>query len=148
MPNLPASAGLLVLRVVVGVIAIAHGWQKIWTNGLEGTTQGFAGMGVPLPQLAAPLVAWTEVIGGALLIVGLAARFAGAAIGVAMLVATVLVHLPGGFFAAEGGIEFTLLLTAASFAIALTGSGALSVDALFSRARVARRDRRFEASIA
>ncbi len=148
MPNLPASAGLLVLRVVVGVIAIAHGWQKIWTNGLEGTAQGFAGMGVPLPQLSAPLVAWTEIIGGALLIAGLAARFAAAAIGVAMLVAMLLVHLPGGFFAAEGGIEFTLLLTAASFAVALTGGGALSVDALFSRARVARRDRRFEASMA
>lgn len=146
MSSIPASAGLLLLRVVIGITALAHGWQKVWLNGLEGTAEGFGGMGIPLPGIAAPLVAYTEIIGGALLVVGLAARFAGLAIGVAMVVALVLVHLPAGFFAADGGIELVLLIAAGAFALALTGSGGFSIDALFSRSRVARRERRYEAS--
>jgi putative oxidoreductase len=146
MPSIPASAGLLLLRVVVGVTAIAHGWQKVWLNGLEGTTEGFAGMGIPFASIAAPLVAFTELIGGALLVIGFAARFAAVLIGIAMSVALVLVHLPAGFFAADGGIELVLLLAAAAFALALTGSGRFAIDGLFARARATRRERRYEAS--
>lgn len=148
MNSILASAGLLLLRAVVGVTAIAHGWQKIWTNGLDATAAGFAGMGIPLPQFSAPLAAYAELIGGMLLVLGLAARFAAALIGITMTVAMLVVHLSGGFFAADGGIEFVLLLAASAFALVFTGSGAISFDALCSRALFARRTRRVRASAA
>ena len=134
MTNTPAHTsaatawGLLVLRVVVGGIFFAHGAQKIFEYTLAGTTQSFAGMGVPLPEIAAPFVAFLELIGGAMLVLGLFSRLAGILLAVDMVVALVLVHLPAGFWVGEGGYEFVALLGASALAIAFTGAGRFSVD--------------------
>ncbi|MGO1464963.1 MAG: DoxX family protein, partial [Candidatus Corynebacterium faecigallinarum] len=62
---------ILVSRVAVGVILFAHGWQKFFTNGIDATARGFEGMGVPAATAAAIFAATVELVGGALLIVGL-----------------------------------------------------------------------------
>jgi len=134
------SLGLLLIRVVVGVVFVAHGWQKLAVDGLAATQAGFAGMGIPLASVAAPVAAVTEIAAGAALIVGFATRVAAVLLAVTAVVAIVAVHLPNGFFSTTGGIEYVLVLAATAIALALTGPGRLALDALVVRGRRARRD--------
>ncbi|WP_101848062.1 DoxX family protein [Zhihengliuella sp. ISTPL4] len=129
------SLGLLVLRIVVGAIFAAHGAQKIFEFTIPGTIGSFAGMGVPLAEIAAPVVAFLELIGGILLILGLLTRPVGVLLAVDMLVALVLVHLPAGLWVTAGGYEFVAVLGAAALALALTGAGRYSIDAAALRGR-------------
>lgn len=129
------DAGLLLLRLVLGVIFIAHGLQKILVDTIPGVAAGFGGMGIPAPEVAAAVVAGVEVVGGVLLIVGLGTRVFAVLLTVDMAVALVLVHLSAGFFAADGGYEYVLLLAVASLALALTGPGRIAIDALIARRR-------------
>src|SRR5687768_12864749 len=62
------DAGLLILRVVLGIIMMYHGWPKL-TN-LGGVIEGFSGMGIPLPAVAAVFSMVAEFFGGLLLLVG------------------------------------------------------------------------------
>lgn len=126
------QAGLAVLRVIVGSVFAAHGAQKLFVLGLSGVTEGFAGMGIPLPMVAAPAVALLEFFGGLALVVGLFTPWVAAGLAAVMLGATVVVHLPAGFFAPKG-IEFTLTLFAAALTLALTGAGTWSLDGLRAR---------------
>lgn len=134
-PGGSTSIGLLLLRIVLGVVFIAHGVQKVWINGIPATQEGFTGMGVPMPEVAAIVVAALEIGGGALLVVGLGTRIVAALLAVNMGVALVLVHLSAGFFASDGGYEFVLTLGVAALALAFTGPGRLAVDAAFRRRR-------------
>ncbi len=129
------SLGLLLLRLVLAVVFVAHGAQKLWINGIPATQQGFSGMGVPFPEITAIAVAVLEVAGGLLLALGLGTRIVAAILAVDMIVAMVLVHLAAGFFAAEGGYEFVLTLAVASSALVFTGPGRFAVDALIRRGR-------------
>lgn len=138
MRTTSTSIGLTVLRVVLGVVFIAHGAQK-FSQGIPGVTQGFAGMGVPFAEVAAPLVAGLELIGGALLVLGVATRVIAVLLAVDMVVAGALAHLPAGFFSQDGGFEYVLVLAAGSLAVALTGPGRYSVDAVVVRRSRGRR---------
>lgn len=131
------SLALLVLRVAIGAVFIAHGAQKVFVYGFAGTSGSFADMGVPLAAVAGPLVGLLELIGGALIVLGLATRVVAAALAVDMLVAMVLVHLSFGIFAAEGGYELTLVLAAGAVALVLAGAGRLSLDAVLTQRRAA-----------
>ena len=119
------DAALLILRVVLGVIMLYHGWPKL-TN-LGGTIEGFSGMGVPLPALSAVFATVAEVGGGLLLLFGVLTDVAGLLIAVDMLGAIVFVHAKNGFAVNEGGIEWPLALMAMALAIALAGPGRYSV---------------------
>lgn len=126
--------GLLLIRVALGVVMIAHGAQKLFTFGYPGVVGGFTQMGMPMPGISAALIIAAELGGGILMLAGLFTRFAGAAFAFAMAVAALKVHLAAGFFM-PNGYEFTMLLAAAALGIVLTGPGRLSIDALIARRR-------------
>ena len=128
------AAGLLVLRLVIGLTVAAHGAQKLfgWWSG-----PGMAGwIGAMHRMRIRPAVPWAwmsalaEFLGGLGLAVGLLTPLPSLAIAGAMLVAIALVHWPRGFWSTKGGYEFNLSILAAIAAIALTGPGAYSLDAV------------------
>lgn len=123
---------LTVLRIVVGVIFLAHGSQKLFTFGLAGTADAFAQGGIPLAGVIGPFVAFLEFAGGLALIFGLLTRLAALGLGLTMVGAISFVHLQGGFFMPDG-IEFALSLLGASAALSLMGGGRFSLDVLLAR---------------
>ncbi|HEY8753080.1 MAG TPA: DoxX family protein [Arthrobacter sp.] len=128
------TTAITVLRVILGFLFAAHGWQKFneWT--IAGTQAAFAQMGVPAANVSAPLIAGLELAGGIALILGVLTRVVAALLAADMIGALVLVHAPAGVFADKGGYELVLLLGAAALALALTGAGRMSVDrVLFGR---------------
>ena len=120
--------GRLVLRVVLGLVFVAHGAQKVFIFGLDGTAEFMAKVGVPLPTVAAIVVMAVEFLGGLALIVGFGTRVAGAVIAIDMVVAILLVGMKRSFM---GGYEFELTLLAAAASLGLLGGGRLSLDRLF-----------------
>ncbi|WP_115788303.1 DoxX family protein [Arthrobacter silvisoli] len=123
------NTALTVLRVIVGFIFAAHGWQKFNEFTIAGTQAAFTQMGVPGASVVAPIVAGLELAGGVALIAGLLTRVFAALLAVDMLGALVLVHAPAGVFVANGGYELVLALGGGALAVALAGAGRLSVDA-------------------
>ncbi len=131
------GTGLLIIRVITGIIFMAHGGQKLFQYGLAGVTESFTQMGVPLPGITAPLVAIIEFFGGFALVIGLLTRLVALGLAIDMLGAIVLVHLAGGFFL-PAGYEFALALFGASLALAVGGPGILSVDEGIARRQAMR----------
>ncbi len=135
------DVALTTLRVVLGVVFFAHGAQKMlgWFGGygFHGTMGFFTHMGMPSP--VAFLVICTEFFGGLGLIVGLLTRIAALGIGVEMIGAIFMVHLPNGFFmnwmgTQKGeGFEYHLLVIAIAAALLLRGAGAFSLDRSLSK---------------
>jgi putative oxidoreductase len=126
------SVGLLILRLVVGLSLAAHGAQKLfgWFGGygLAGTGQFLEQLGFRPGRLHAAQAGIAELVGGLFLAAGLLTPAAAAAVVAVMFVAAVSVHISKGFFAHNGGYEYTLVLGGAALALAFTGPGALSVD--------------------
>jgi putative oxidoreductase len=121
------SWGIFLLRVVVGVIFVMHGWQKLsW--GFHSVAGFLTSLGIPQPTLAAVVLTAVEFLGGIALILGLLTRYAAAPLAVDTLVAIIKVHIKNGFFM-PNGVEFPLLLLTANIALMLAGAGALSVSA-------------------
>lgn len=122
---------LTILRVTVGVIMIAHGWDKLqdialWTNRFEG-------MGIPFPKISVYLAIAGELGGGAGLFIGLLTPLAALGIASTMAVAILKVHLPNGLLAKNNGFEYPLTLFAAALYFIFRGAGPISIDGLFCR---------------
>ena len=117
---------LLVLRLAVAFIFIAHGHDKLFVFGHSGVTGFFASLGIPLPGIAAWCVTLLEFGGGIALAAGLFTRVLASLFCINMLVAIGLAVLPKGFV---GGYELEFLLAMGSLALAFAGAGAYSVDA-------------------
>lgn len=114
---------MLVLRISLGVIFLAHGLQKI--SGFEGIIKFFGSIG--LPAVVAYAVTAIETLGGAFLIIGLFTRIAAAGISFVLLGAIFTVKLSKGLL---GGYEIDLALLSAAVALVLSGSSTLSLGNL------------------
>lgn len=136
--NHPAvrDGALLVLRLALGFGLIAHGWDKLFITGLngsEGTIATFQHLGVPQPSLSAWIASITEVFGGGLLVVGLLTPAVAAIVALEMLAALYFAHLGKGFFVRDGGVELPLLYIVALQVIVVFGPGRASLDRAFAR---------------
>jgi len=117
--------GNTVLRIVVGVVFVMHGWQKLsW--GFHTVGGFFGSLGIPYPTVAAVAVTALELLGGIALILGLFTRLVATLFAVDMLVAIMVYHIKKGFFVP--GVEFPLTLLAANLTLLMGGAGALGVS--------------------
>ena len=128
------AIGLLILRLVVGITFVAHAVQKLFGwfggGGIAGTAPFMEQLGFRPGRLQAVLAGLIEATAGFLLAVGFFLPFAAAMTMSVMFVATVTVHLAKGFFIQKGGYEYNLALAASALALAFTGPGELSLDAV------------------
>jgi putative oxidoreductase len=126
--------GIAVLRVVVGMVFLVHGGQKLFVFGFGGVAAFLGQVGIPAPGLAAVILTAVEFLGGLALLLGLFTRWAAIPLAIVMLVAILTVHLKAGFFL-PNGYEFALTLLGANVALALLGSGEASVDGVLEKRR-------------
>ena len=129
-------------RLGVGIVFMAHGWQKI-EAGVTATGRSFDALGVPLPTAAAVYSAFVELLGGAALIVGLGLPVTGALLFIDMAGAFIFVHADQGLFMVDGGTvqdgyELVLALGMASLLFAAGGGGRLTLDQWVIAKRVRR----------
>lgn len=132
-PVIVRDVALLVARVLLGVVLIAHGLQKFGEWTIDGTAQAFGQMGVPLPGIAAPVAAVVELLGGVLLLVGAFSAVTGLIVALHMGVAAVLAHVSNGVFIENAGWELVGLIAAAALAVGVAGAGRYSVDTVLNR---------------
>ncbi|TBU74186.1 DoxX family protein [Phytopseudomonas daroniae] len=127
-----AGYGLTILRVLVGIIFVAHGSQKLfgWFGGygLAGVAQWMESIGLAPGYLMALMAGSAEFFGGLALILGLLVRPAAVVLTFTLLVAIFSVHIGNGFFMSDNGYEFALALMAATLALLVDGAGRLSLD--------------------
>jgi putative oxidoreductase len=126
---------LLVLRLVLGLLFVGHGAQKLFgafgAGGLEGTAGMFDNVGLRPGWLHARAAGTAEFLGGALIALGLFTPFAAAALIAVMTAAVITVHAPNGIWNSNQGYEFNLVMAATVFALAGVGAGAWSLDSAF-----------------
>ena len=127
------NLGLLIIRLVVGILFIGHGAQKLfgWFGGygLKGTGGWFDSIGMKPGITMALLAGLTELVGGILFALGLLTPLAGIIIAGTMVMAILKVHGPNGLWATANGYEYNLTLLAIAIGIALIGPGQYAVDA-------------------
>ncbi|MEN3038419.1 MAG: DoxX family protein [Candidatus Kryptonium sp.] len=127
-----ADISLLIIRVILGVIFIAHGYPKLFVFGVPGFAKFLSGLGVPLPEIFAVIVALVEFVGGIVLILGIFSRWAGLLIAINMIVATLLVKVKVGLIAPMDkpgtGAELDLALFACALTILVFGPGSISIE--------------------
>jgi putative oxidoreductase len=115
----PVDVSLLIVRVIVGVVFVAHGAQKLFGafggQGLEELVKQLGPVGY--------LVAIGEFFGGLGLIFGFLSRFSAAALVVIMIGAIAMVHGANGFFLANGGFEYNLALIGLLAPVLIAGPG-------------------------
>ena len=131
--------GATVLRIVLGVIFVLQGYLGLFVLEPAGVAAFITPMGLPVGEFLAWYLILAHVIGGLMMIVGLWTRWAALANVPVLLVAMLMFHIDQGFFmkavvadAAAGkprvaGIEYPLLVLAATVALVLLGGGALAM---------------------
>jgi len=127
------NAGLLLIRVMVGLTMFAHGFNKFFGGGrIPGTARWFESMGMrPNGKVHAVLAASTECGAGLLFASGFLTPFAAAGIVGQMTVAAWTVHRNNGFFIVKEGWEYNFILAVVAVGVATTGPGRFSLDEVF-----------------
>lgn len=115
---------LLALRLALGAVMIGHGYHKVFGNLHEYVN---VITGLHMPAWLAYVSAFTEFVGGILLVLGLFTRCAAFAVCIDMTVAIVKVHVKHGLLGA-GGYEFPLAVAAIAFALIFFGAGPIALD--------------------
>jgi putative oxidoreductase len=130
---LTPDLGLLLFRMSLGAFVAAHGVQKLthfWGGtGLAGSVAEFEADGFRGGVLTALIAGLTQVGGGLFLVLGLLTPAAAAGV-IGVMTVAVTVKIPVGFWSQDGGFEYPLLLALIAAAVALTGPGQLSLDAV------------------
>ncbi|ADY26163.1 DoxX family protein [Deinococcus proteolyticus MRP] len=133
------DTALLLLRLLLGTLLTLRGYQHLFVVGIEGTAAEWRGLGLPFPLLFAPLLSLLELVGGPLLILGLAVRPVATMSTLAVL--SVLALTQGDVMLGLGLgrelldrvlnpiIQNWLLLVAGTLTLALAGAGRFSIDA-------------------
>jgi putative oxidoreductase len=128
------SLGLLIIRLVIGVLFIGHGAQKLFGwfggHGLKGTGGWFESIGMKPGVKMALLAGLAELIGGIFFALGLLTPFAAILIAATMFMAIIKVHGQNGIWATSNGYEYNLTLLAVAIGIALVGPGQYALDAI------------------
>ena len=126
------NAGLLVIRIAIGLTIATHGLNKIFGGGkIKGTAGWFASIGMKMPLVNAWMAALTEIGAGLLLAIGLLTPLAAGALIAVMMVAMITSHIRNRWFifnANGGGVEYVVVLALVALGIAITGPGEWSVD--------------------
>jgi putative oxidoreductase len=126
----------LLLRLAIGPMLVAHGWNKVFgKGGMAGTTRWFDSLGLKPAKVHARLAAATEIGAGSALALGAASPLPSAAIIGLMTTAARTDHRGKGFFVFKGGWEYTGVIAAVAAVIAALGPGRYSVDGLRGRQR-------------
>jgi putative oxidoreductase len=124
-----SDIALLAVRVIMGIIFIAHGYQKLFQFGISGVSQFLSGLGFPLPGFFAIILSLVEFLGGIALLLGIFSRWAALLIGIVMIVAILTVKLKTGLIAQEGaGMELDLAILANMIVILVFGPGSISIE--------------------
>lgn len=123
---------LLILRLILGIIFIAHGYLKLFVSGIPGFAKFLSSLGVPLPEFFAVVVLLVEFVGGFALIFGIFSKMAAFLLAIDMIVATLLVKLKVGLIVPMDkpgvGAELDLALLAGALVVLVFGPGSISVD--------------------
>jgi len=126
------SLSALPLRLIAGILFVAHGAQKLFAwfggYGLEGTGQWMESIGLAPGYLMALMAGSVEFFGGILLIIGFLTRPTSFVLVITMLVAIFTAHIDNGLFMSNNGYEFGLALLAISISLMFSGAGKLSLD--------------------
>jgi putative oxidoreductase len=126
------DTGLAVLHIVVGLLFMGHGAQKLFGlfggHGLEGTAGFFESVGLRPGRFHASAAGFNEFVGGGLLAVGLLVPVASALIIATMLAASLTAHRGKGLWNQDGGFELPLVYGTVAFALTAIGVGEASLD--------------------
>jgi putative oxidoreductase len=129
------NIALVILRVVVGLLFMGHGAQKLFGlfggHGLAATAGWLQGLGLRPARVWAIIVGACEFGGGLLLALGLVTPLGALAVIAVMLAAVATVHWAKGLWITNGGFEYNLVLIAVAVALALGGPGTYSLDHAF-----------------
>ena len=131
MTSSPVNLGLFLLRIVVGLVFIAHGYNHIFGGGkIAGTGRWFESLGMKPGWLHAWTASLTELGAGGLLIIGFLTPLGGAGVVGVMLVAWITNHRKNGFFIFRPGegYEYVMTLTVCGLALSCLGGGEWSID--------------------
>ncbi|MEH7610286.1 DoxX family protein [Gottfriedia acidiceleris] len=127
------NIGLLIIRLVIGLLFVGHGAQKLFGSfgghGLKGTGGWFDSIGMKPGVTIALFAGLAELIGGILFTLGLLTPLAGIMIAGTMVMAIIKVHGPNGLWATANGYEYNLTLLSVAIGIALIGPGKYALDA-------------------
>jgi putative oxidoreductase len=115
------DVALLVLRLALAAVLLYHGLPKVMNFGA--TVGAFQSMNIPAPSLTAGFAVLSEVVGGILILLGIAVDIAGILVIIEMLGAIALVHWANGFDFTKGGWEHPFTVLCMALAVALAGPG-------------------------
>jgi putative oxidoreductase len=136
-PRVVTDAGLLVLRLAVATVFIAHGWGDVFEAGVSNNIQNYRDAGIPLAALSAPFTAHIQLFGGVLFLFGALTRPLSVGFAVVMAGALFFVHSGEPLVMGQdgSGSGFAFIMCAASIALLLTGPGRFSLDRLLTDLR-------------